>query len=115
MGRAPRIRAQRLRLRRVAPAPAQSSPVHKSYIILLIATFAFLKKYDFLKLCIPERFLDLHLQIVGLSYILFRQIHFIVDVMQGQIERPALWAYINYQFNPFTLLAGPIQRYQHFQ
>jgi D-alanyl-lipoteichoic acid acyltransferase DltB (MBOAT superfamily) len=70
-----------------------------SYIILLIATFAFLKKYDFLKLCIPERFLDLHLQIVGLSYILFRQIHFIVDVMQGQIERPALWAYINYQFN----------------
>ena len=29
MGRAPRIRAQRLRLRRVAPAPAQSSPVHK--------------------------------------------------------------------------------------
>jgi alginate O-acetyltransferase complex protein AlgI len=86
-----------------------------SYIILLIATFAFLKKYDFLKLCIPERFLDLHLQIVGLSYILFRQIHFIVDVMQGQIERPALWAYINYQFNPFTLLAGPIQRYQDFQ
>ena len=60
----------------------------------------------------PQRSLDLRVEIVGLSYMLFRQIHFIVDSMQGQIERPTLWAYLNYQLNPFTLLAGPIQRYQ---
>ena len=34
--------------------------------------------------------LDLGIEIVGLSYILFRQIHFIVDSMQGQIEQPTL-------------------------
>ncbi len=84
------------------------------YIILLVAVFAILKKYDFVKPCIPRNWLDLHLEIVGLSYILFRQIHFVVDAMQGQIERPSLWTYVNYQLNPFVLLAGPIQRYQDF-
>jgi len=89
--------------------------VFTSYLVLLIATFAFLKKYAFLQLCVPERILDLGVEIVGLSYMLFRQIQFIVDAMQGQIERPSLWTYLNYQLNPLTLLAGPIQRYQHFQ
>jgi D-alanyl-lipoteichoic acid acyltransferase DltB (MBOAT superfamily) len=46
---------------------------------------------------------------------LFRQIHFLVDVMQEQVGRPSLWCYLNYQLNPFTLLAGPIQRYQEFE
>jgi alginate O-acetyltransferase complex protein AlgI len=99
--------AQLLRLR-------PSRVVFTGYMILLIATFAVLKKYEFIKICIPERMLDLHVEIIGLSYMLFRQIHFIVDVMQGQIERPTLWAYLNYQLNPFTLLAGPIQRHQDF-
>jgi D-alanyl-lipoteichoic acid acyltransferase DltB (MBOAT superfamily) len=52
--------------------------------------------------------------IVGLSYMLFRQIQFLVDAFQGQIERTSLWAYANYQLNLFTLLSGPIQRYQDF-
>jgi D-alanyl-lipoteichoic acid acyltransferase DltB (MBOAT superfamily) len=86
-----------------------------AYLFLLIVAFAFLKKYVFLKAFVPERTLDLGIEIVGLSYILFRQIHFIVDSMQGQIERPTFWSYVNYQLNPFTLLAGPIQRYQEFQ
>ena len=55
------------------------------------------------------------LEVVGLSYMLFRQIHFLVDVMQEQVGRPSLWCYLNYQLNPFTLLAGPIQRYQEFE
>jgi alginate O-acetyltransferase complex protein AlgI len=89
--------------------------VFASYLVLLVAAFAFLKQYAFLSPLIPERFVDLHLELVGLSYILFRQIHFLVDVMQEQIERPSIWCYLNYQLNPFTLLAGPIQRYQDFE
>jgi D-alanyl-lipoteichoic acid acyltransferase DltB (MBOAT superfamily) len=38
-----------------------------------------------------------------------------VDVTQGQIERLSLWSYLNYQLNLFTLLAGPIERYQSFR
>jgi D-alanyl-lipoteichoic acid acyltransferase DltB (MBOAT superfamily) len=92
-----------------------SRGVFAAYLALLIIVFAFLKKYVFLKAVVPERMLDLGIEIVGLSYILFRQIHFIVDSMQGQIETPSLWSYLNYQVNSFTLLAGPIQRYQDFQ
>ena len=52
--------------------------------------------------------------VVGLSYMLFRQIHFLVDVSQQQIERVSLWAYANYQLNLFTILSGPIQRYEEY-
>jgi D-alanyl-lipoteichoic acid acyltransferase DltB (MBOAT superfamily) len=86
-----------------------------AYLVLLVAAFAFLKRYEFVRAILPPRLFDNPVAVVGLSYMLFRQIHFLVDLMQGQIERPTLWAYLNYQLNPFTLLAGPIQRFQDFQ
>jgi alginate O-acetyltransferase complex protein AlgI len=92
-----------------------SRAIFAVYVALLVLAFAVLRKYEFVKLCAPDEMLDLHVEIIGLSYILFRQIHFVVDVMQEQIQEPTLWAYLNYQLNPFTLLAGPIQRYQDFQ
>ena len=92
-----------------------SRPLLTIYLLVLVVAFAVLKKYVFLDAFVPERMLNLGIEIVGLSYILFRQIHFIVDSMQGQIEQPSFWSYLNYQLNPFTLLAGPIQRYQEFQ
>jgi D-alanyl-lipoteichoic acid acyltransferase DltB (MBOAT superfamily) len=52
--------------------------------------------------------------IVGLSYMLFRQIHVCVDAMQGQVENLSFWTFLNYQTNLFGLSAGPIQRYQEF-
>ena len=86
-----------------------------TYLVLLVASFAVLKKYAFLELAVPGRALELGVEIVGLSYMLFRQIQFVVDSMQGQVEDPTLWGYLNFQLNPLTLLAGPIQRYQDFQ
>ena len=57
----------------------------------------------------------LHLvRITGLSYMLFRQIHVLVDAAQGQVARISFWSYVNYQLNLFAILAGPIQRYQDF-
>ena len=84
------------------------------YLTLLVAAFVYLKKYTFLDALLPTQLLTHAVPIVGLSYMLFRQIHFLVDVAQGQIERPSLWTYLNYQTNFTTLLAGPIQRYQDF-
>jgi alginate O-acetyltransferase complex protein AlgI len=98
------------RLLRAVPNRA----IFAGYIVLLVASFVFLKKYEFLKAIIPPSILDHPLGVVGLSYMLFRQIHFIIDSMQDQIERPSLWTYLNYQLSPFTLLAGPIARYQEF-
>lgn len=84
------------------------------YVALLTGTFVFLKKYTALELVLPSGWLNHPISIVGLSYMLFRQIHFVVDSAQGQIEAPTLWTYLNYQTNFTTLLAGPIQRYQDF-
>jgi len=81
------------------------------YITLLVAAFAVLNRYALL----GSLAFDHPIHIVGLSYMLFRQIHFVVDAMQGQIARPSLWTYLNYQLNVFVLIAGPIQRYQQFQ
>lgn len=85
-----------------------------SYLALLLAAFVVAQKYEFLSLALPARILEHPVALVGLSYMLFRQIHVIVDAMQGQIPRLSLWTYLNYQLNCFALLAGPIQRYQAF-
>jgi D-alanyl-lipoteichoic acid acyltransferase DltB (MBOAT superfamily) len=101
-----------------------------SYLVLLIAVFLVLKQYAVLDWVLPRgllqsplRILGIQVQggvlrhvvrITGLSYMLFRQIHVLVDASQGQIERISLWSYVNYQVNLFTILAGPIQRYRDF-
>src|SRR5262249_37748164 len=63
---------------------------------------------------LPESFAAHTISIVGLSYILFRQIQFLVDANQGQIDATSLWSYANYQLSVFTILSGPIQRYQDY-
>jgi len=85
-----------------------------AYLAILLASFVIAQKYAVLSYVLPPRFLAHTVSVVGLSYMLFRQIHFAVDAMQGQIKRCSLWSYLNYQLNCFALVAGPIQRYQAF-
>jgi D-alanyl-lipoteichoic acid acyltransferase DltB (MBOAT superfamily) len=85
-----------------------------TYLLVLVAAFLVIRKYDLATANLPESLAAHAVSIVGLSYILFRQIHFLVDAAQGQIEKTSLWSYANYQLNLFTLLSGPIQRYQDF-
>ncbi len=97
-----------------------------SYLVGLIAAFIVLRQYPifgWLSYVGPIVNLPLARQvgnlphvvhILGLSYMLFRQIHVLVDAAQGQIERLSLWSFINYQASLFTILAGPIQRFQDF-
>lgn len=91
-----------------------STPWFAAYLALLLAAFLLLKKYEFLAYVLPAPWFAHPIAVVGLSYILFRQIHCIVDAMQGQIDELSPWVYLHYQLNPFTLLSGPIQRYQEF-
>ena len=85
-----------------------------AYLGLLLVAFVWLKKYAFLAWLLPTPLFDHPLSIIGLSYILFRQIHVLVDAAQGQIENLSLWTYLNYQLSILTLTSGPIQRYQDF-
>lgn len=84
------------------------------YFAILVATFLYLQRYAFLNLVLPTDIVRHSISVVGLSYMLFRQIHFVVDSLQGQIPHVTVWAYLNYQLNLFGLLAGPIQRFQDF-
>lgn len=91
-----------------------STLVLAGYIIALTAAFVILKRYAFLQLIGGDTLLSHAIDLIGLSFIFFRQIHYVVDVKQGEIKELTLWGYLAYQLNPFTLLAGPIQRYQRF-
>jgi D-alanyl-lipoteichoic acid acyltransferase DltB (MBOAT superfamily) len=85
-----------------------------AYLAALLAAFVLVQRYAFLEPLVPARLLEHPIAIAGLSYMLFRQIHFLVDALQEQIPEVSLWSYVNYQTNLFALLAGPIQRYQDF-
>jgi D-alanyl-lipoteichoic acid acyltransferase DltB (MBOAT superfamily) len=93
----------------------KSSPaLLAAYLILLVAAFMVLKKYAILRPILPGYFLNFAVETLGLSYLLFRQISFLVGVLQQEFPTWSLWSYLNYQFNLFGFLSGPIQRYPEF-
>jgi D-alanyl-lipoteichoic acid acyltransferase DltB (MBOAT superfamily) len=94
--------------------PRNRSRIVTTYIALLVAAFVVLKEYQFLSFVIPPGTISRYISIVGISYMLFRQIHYVIDVSEGQIERTSIWVYLNYQLDLFALYAGPIQRYEQF-
>ncbi|MCW9034198.1 MAG: hypothetical protein OQJ97_08245 [Rhodospirillales bacterium] len=52
---------------------------------------------------------------IGLSYLLFRSIHLIIDVRESvDDEIPTISQYINYQFFFLSFISGPILRYQEY-
>lgn len=83
-------------------------------IVVVLAAFLLVKKYTFLEPIVPERMWDHGIAMIGLSYMLFRFIHVLVDAWQGQLEHYTIFSYANYQLGFFSLVAGPIQRYNDF-
>lgn len=87
-------------------------PWKQLLITVMLAVFVYLMKYDavFNTLHIPYIFA---FRLLGLSYFLFRQIDYIMQYevyLEENIETGVV-DYINYIFNFYSLLAGPIQRY----
>ncbi|MEO6854449.1 MAG: MBOAT family O-acyltransferase [Rhodoferax sp.] len=81
-------------------------------LAVAITAFIYLKKFSFLdaSLLLPFPYL-----IIGLSYVLFRVLHLMVDAKQGELPRPvSLLDFLNYTCNFLTFVAGPIQRYQDY-
>ena len=52
---------------------------------------------------------------IGLSYILFRYVHFLVESYKGSITKSNFLTFLNYIFFFPTILAGPIDTYNNFQ
>jgi D-alanyl-lipoteichoic acid acyltransferase DltB (MBOAT superfamily) len=52
--------------------------------------------------------------VVGISYILFRQLHLVIDARFLGHSPFSLMRYLGFMLSPWTLIAGPIQRYDAF-
>ncbi|MDB5799933.1 MAG: hypothetical protein JWL63_872 [Rhodocyclales bacterium] len=81
-------------------------------ISLVVASFIYLKKFSFLDgiATLPFPYL-----VIGLSYILFRVIHILVDACQGGLPaKIGLLAFFNYTSNFLAFVSGPIQRFQDY-
>ncbi|MDB5887987.1 MAG: hypothetical protein JWM03_859, partial [Rhodocyclales bacterium] len=81
-------------------------------IALVVASFIYLKKFSFLDGVgtLPFPYL-----VIGLSYILFRVIHILVDACQGGLPaKIGPLSFFNYTSNVLSFVSGPIQRFQDF-
>jgi len=81
-------------------------------LVALLGSFIVLKRYSFL----PAGFsLPFPYLAVGLSYVLFRLIHLMIDAQQGELrERITVLQFANYCLSFLSFTAGPIQPYPEF-
>jgi alginate O-acetyltransferase complex protein AlgI len=83
-------------------------------LLVAIVSFIWLKKYAFIP---SSLFLHATYVTLGLSYIFFRVLHLVIDARPPHSTLPrtiSFVSYLNYILNFTTLVAGPIQRYNHF-
>lgn len=80
-------------------------------VVAVVASFIWIKQYTIVA-ALPR--LQFAYATIGLSYVLFRVIHLIVDVGQGAMRRPRPLDYLNYTLFFLTLVSGPIQSFQDF-
>jgi alginate O-acetyltransferase complex protein AlgI len=91
----------------------RSSALLWSGLLIVVGSFVTLKKYAFVPASLT---LQTAYQVVGLSYVLFRVLHLMIDAKQGElVRRIAPLSFFNYTAGFLTLTAGPIQRYSDFE
>jgi alginate O-acetyltransferase complex protein AlgI len=78
-------------------------------IVAVVGTFIWLKQYTIVS-NLPQ--LSFFYSTVGMSYILFRILHLMIDVSQQETTPPSVLGYINYTTFFLTFVSGPIQRWQ---
>jgi D-alanyl-lipoteichoic acid acyltransferase DltB (MBOAT superfamily) len=89
-----------------------SALAHAAIILAVIVLFCWLKRYAFMP---ASTFLDFSYTTIGLSYILFRLLHLIIDAASDDLASPlGPVGYLNYLLNFTSLVSGPIQRWPDF-
>ena len=83
-------------------------------VLFLVTIFIYMRNYEVLGFLLPDNFLLSTLKTVGLSFVLFKIIHVLIDSRGGTIPNLGFFTYINYCLNFTTFMMGPIQRYQDY-
>ncbi|MCA9320680.1 MAG: MBOAT family protein [Planctomycetes bacterium] len=84
-------------------------------VVMLVAVFVWMRRYDFVGYAIGEDFTTRLFISAGLSFLLFKILHLIVDVAGRASERPSPGMFLAYCLNLTAFLMGPIQRFSDFQ
>jgi alginate O-acetyltransferase complex protein AlgI len=101
-----------VRLRGSGSGTARPGVIAAALVILPVGAFCWLKRYWFLA---PVGFLEKPYVTVGLSYILFRVLHLVIDAKdRADIAKIGPLAYVNYTLGFTTLTAGPIHRFDDY-
>ena len=90
----------------------RSSTLLAVAVVVVIGAFVVLKRYGFVPAFaqLPWPYL-----VVGLSYVLFRLLHLMIDAQQGELTRRISGQdFFNYCAGFLTFTAGPIQTYPEF-
>ena len=82
---------------------------------VLIVAFVFMRNYAFLHVLLPGWMLTNVLATVGLSFLLFKILHILIDASGGFLEDCDPLLFANYALNFTTFLIGPLQRFESFR
>ena len=92
---------------------SRSGPLFWGSLSAILASFVLLKKFSFLS---ESWLLPFPYLLMGLSYVLFRALHLLIDARQGELKQPiSPRDFFNYTCNFLTFTAGPIQRFEAYQ
>lgn len=92
-----------------------------SFSLSLIIVLFIVRNYSAVQSLLSHSFLSflhapiLSVQKLGLSYILFRFVHWLIESFKQKIQKPNFLTFINYILFFPSILAGPIDTYNNFQ
>lgn len=86
------------------------SAVLSSYVLL----FIYMRNYSFLAIVFPESALTTKLATVGLSFLLFKIVHIVIEARSGTLRKLEFLTFLNYCLSFTTFMMGPIQRYDDY-
>jgi D-alanyl-lipoteichoic acid acyltransferase DltB (MBOAT superfamily) len=84
-------------------------------ISVYVALFIYMRQYEFLGWFIPDTLLTRALATVGLSFLLFKVLHVMIEARSRTLGPFDFISYLNYCLNFSTFMMGPIQRFQDYR
>jgi D-alanyl-lipoteichoic acid acyltransferase DltB (MBOAT superfamily) len=80
-----------------------------------VLLFVYMRNYGFLRWFVPDDLLTGVLATIGLSFLLFKILHVVIEAQSGTLGEFDAMTYLNYSLNFTTFMMGPIQRYQDYR
>lgn len=84
-------------------------------ITIAVVVFVYMRHYEFLTWMLPESLLTRLLATAGLSFLLFKILHVLIEARSGTLGPIDAGSYVNYCLNFTTFVMGPIQRFPDFR